>query len=245
MDFKISDLQVVVVNSLFDQIEKNEVSELFVNLLKLKKSGYQSKHSDRFLPVGTHDFFGHHIILCEKRTMTPILCAKIISYKTCQYYNTDFPLRDLGDFLLFEQKQELDRIIHSRVEQGKDITYSGGLTINPVFKGFGSSPFFKDVYTGLHYLAHVAYDYSTMMGFALPKVGTDVFFKTWGVKPLEVNGIPMKPTPTPFVNGIDSILVWGDVNQLSDYKISMGSKFRTLWENRLDYSIKQVVPKAA
>ncbi|MCE3013065.1 MAG: hypothetical protein LW878_08345 [Proteobacteria bacterium] len=245
MDFNLSDLQVVVVSSFFDQIDDPRVSELFVNLLKLKKSGYQSKHSNRFLPVGTHDFFGHHLILCHKKSFEPILCAKIISYKTCQYYNTDFPLSDLGNFLLVDQKRELEKIIHERLLRDKDITYSGGLTINPVFKGFGSSPLFKDIYTGLHYLAHLTFDYSTMMGFALPKVGTDIFFRTWGVKPLEVNGVPMQPTPTPFVNGIDSILVWGDVENLSEYKKDMGKRYGALWEDRIDFSVRRVLPKAA
>jgi len=245
VDFKLSDLQVVVVSSFFDQIDDPRVSELFVNLLKLKKSGYQSKHSNRFLPVGTHDFFGHHIILCEKKTSTPILCSKIVSYKTCEFYNTPFPLGDLGGFLSSSQTLELRAIIEKRINDGRDITYSGGLTINPIFKGFGKTPFFKDIYTGLHYLAHITYGYSTMMGFGAPKVGTDVFFKTWGVKPLEVNGVPMQPTPTPFANGIDSVLVWGDIEFLSDYKKTMGRKFKSLWDERVDLSCDNRAAEAA
>lgn len=245
MEFKISDLQIVVVNSFFDQIDDPVVSEIFINLLKLKKNGYQSKHSNRFLPVGTHDFIGHHIILCEKRTLVPILCAKIVSYNTCEYYNTAFPLNDLGCFLTSEQQHALHSIISGRISAGKDVTYSGGFTINPVFKGFGATPLLKDIYTGIHYLAHLSYGYSTVMGFGAPKVGTDVFFKKWGVKPLEVNGVEMEPTPTPFANGIDSVLVWGDIDSLSDYKKDMGARFKDFWDDRTDLSVKPRIPKAA
>lgn len=245
MEFRASDLKIIVVSSFFDQIDDPFVGDIFIKLLKLKKSGYQSKHSERFLPVGTHDFIGHHIILCDKKTSTPILCSKIVSYKTCVYYNTPFPLSELGCFLTNDQTQELRSIIETRIQQGKDITYSGGLTINPAFKGFGATPLFKDIYTGLHYLAHTTYGYSTVMGFGAPKVGTDVFFKTWGVRPLEVAGVPMEPTPTPFANGIDSVLVWGDIDLLSDYKKSMAIKFKELWDERLDYSVRHLIPKAA
>lgn len=245
MEIRLEDLEIIVVSGFFDQIEDPRIGQIFLNLLKLKRSGYLSKHSNRFLPVGTHDFIGHHIILCEKKTSIPILCSKIVSYNTCSYYNTSFPLNDLGNFLSEDQRRELKLIIDTRIMQGKDVSYSGGLTIHPAFKGFGATPLFKDIYTGIHYLAHKTYEYSTMMGFGAPKVGTDIFFRSWGVRPLEVNGVPMQAQSTPFANGIDSILFWSDIESLSDYKRSMGEKFKELWEARLDYSVRQVTPKAA
>jgi hypothetical protein len=144
-----------------------------------------------------------------------------------------------------KQQNAVDEIIRERVQKGRDVSYSGGLTINPHFKGEGQSPLFKDIYTGLHFLLHHYHQLGTMMGFAIPKVGTDRFFKTWGVKPLVVEGEEMKPTPLPFANQADTILVWGDLENLSDYKKKMGEKYSTLWKDRLEFLVPEETLVAA
>ncbi len=245
MELTSNDIQVIIVHDFFDQIHDAFVSELFLKLLKLKRDGYQAKHSQRFLPVGTHDFFGIHLILCEKKTMTPILCSKIVSYKNCKYYNTPFPLVGLSNILKTDQEAHLQSIIYERLGKGRDVSYSGGLTINPLFKGFGLSPFFKDIYTGLHYLIHLHHGLETMMGFGTPKVGTDVFFRKWGVYPLTVNGVEMNPTPVPFANGTASLLMWADLENLSEYKKEMGKHYKALWHERKEFSVKTIQTDAA
>jgi hypothetical protein len=240
-----SDLQIVVLHNVFQQIDNPSVGEVFLKLLQLKKNGYATRHSRRFIPVGTHDFFGVHLLVCEKKTMEPILCSKIVSYKNCSYYNVPFPLDGLDEVFNNHQQLELQKIIFQRITQGRDVSYSGGLTINPKFKGFGLSSLFKDIYTGIHYRIHEHHGYKTMMGFSTPKVGTDVFFKTWGVNPLVVNGSEMKPTALPFANGAESILVWGDLENLSDYKKEMAKKYNDLWDNRLEYLMDMVGSEAA
>jgi hypothetical protein len=234
-----SDIQIVLVSGFFDQLDDPNISDLFIKLLLLKKQGYQSKHSSRFLPVATNDFFGMHLILCEKKSMTPILCSKIISYSDCAYYNTPFPLLGLADFLKPEQQSEVEKIISQRVREGKDVSYSGGLTINPNFKGFGLSALLKDMYAGIHYLIHLNNNLRTMMGFGIVKVGTDVFFKTWGVYPLKVNGIEMSPTALPFTNGAESLLMWADLENLSPYKIEMGKRFEKIWNERIEFTLEK------
>lgn len=242
---ELNQLKVVLLNGVFSQINDPEIGELFVKLLQLKKNGYQGHHSERFIPVGTHDFFGIHLLICEEKTMTPILCSKVVSYTSCDYHNISFPLWNLPDVFNQEQQSEVHKIISERVTQGKDISYSGGLTINPKFKGFGQSEFFKDMYSGLHYLLHEENELKTMMGFATPKVGTDAFFARWGVRPLQVAGSEMKATPLPFANGAESILVWGDLENLSAYKREMGMKYKKLWDNRLEYSVNKTQLRAA
>jgi hypothetical protein len=242
---ELNELKVVLLNGVFSQINNPEIGELFVKLLQLKKNGYQGYHSERFIPVGTHDFFGIHLLICEEKTMTPILCSKVVSYESCKYHNVAFPLMNLTDVFSHDEQSEVDKIISERLRLGRDLSYSGGLTINPKFKGFGQSDFFKDMYSGLHYLLHEDYQLETMMGFATPKVGTDAFFARWGVKPLNVEGLEMKATPLPFANGAESFLVWGDLENLSDYKKEMGLKYRKLWDNRLEFSMNKAQLRAA
>ena len=163
ISLKENDIQLIIVRSFFEQLNDPFVSDLFLKLLQLKKNGYQTKHSSRFLPVAANDFFCMHLILCYKKTMTPILCSKIVSYKDCEFHNTPFPLLGLADFLKPEQQKEVEGIISKRVAKGNDLSYSGGLTICPSFKGFGLSTFLKDMYAGIHYLAHLENGLQTMM----------------------------------------------------------------------------------
>jgi hypothetical protein len=231
-------LQVIVLKGFCNQTKNSEASDMFIKLLDLKFKGYQTKHSDKFLPVGTHDFFAHHLIVCEKSSMKPIICSKIVTSQDCLYYNCSFPLYELKNVFSPELWLELQKIMTSRISVGKNISYSGGFTINPEFKGRGMSAEFKDIYSGLHYLSHIEEGISTVLGFGAPIVGTDKFFKLWGGDILSVQGQEMKPVKIPFANDLESLLIWKDVNQLSEYKKNMADKYLNLWKERIEYSVK-------
>lgn len=234
-------LKVITVKNFYKYIENQDIANLFTKVIQTKKAGYLTRHEDRFIPVGTHDFFSIHLVLCHGTTLEPILVSKIVSYKDCIYFNQPFPLLELKDILPASLQFELEKIINERANKGSDISYSGGWTINPQYKGLGLSQELRDIYTGIHYNAHLHYNISTMMGFGVPKVGSLEFFKTWGVKPLSANGVDMPPTPIPFGNFVESVIAWGDIDKLSDYKKQMAQKYAYLWEQRIEYPSTQDV----
>lgn len=236
----MNNLQVLVLRDVCQQFDNPLVSKHFTEILNLKIKGYQTRHSKRFLPFGTHDFFADHLIVCEKETLIPIVCSKVVSYETCLFYNCTFPLLELKSIFESVHWEALKLIIDERVSRGKNISYSGGFTINPLFKALGTTDLLKDIYTGIHYLNHLEQNYSTMMGFGAPRVGTDVFFRKWGVKALQVNGTDVPAVALPFANGLESILMWSDLDQLSQYKKKMGELYKGLWDRRIEFSMKDV-----
>lgn len=46
----------------------------------------------------------------------------------------------------------------------------------------------------------------------------------------------MSPTALPFTNGAESLLMWADLENLSSYKIEMGKRFETIWNERQEFS---------
>lgn len=239
-------VRLVLVRNFFDQMNNQEVAKIFSDVLQIKKLGYGIKHDRRFLPVGVHDYFSIHLIICDKETLEPILLSKIVSYRDCEYYNITFPLHELKNVIDNELFMSMDEIISHRVNQGFDLSYSGGWTINPKFKGLGLSSTLRDIYTGIHYLIHQNFSLNTMMGFGVPKVGSLEFFKKWGVEPLKTSqGREMAPTPIPFGNYVDSVVAWGDLESLSHYKRAMAEKYKTLWDERIEYLMDVQKSKAA
>jgi hypothetical protein len=237
MQHSLSDLyQVVVLKNAFYQMHRTEVKNWFHQLLSLKCDGYAEKHSARFLPVNSYDFFAIHLLLCHKKSGTPIFCSKIVPYSSCVFFNLKFPLFELESDFKPHEWSELLSLIESRVHVGKDLSYSGGFTINPQDKGFGKSPLFKDLYTGLHYLAHLHFHLTSVFGFGAVKIGTADFFKTWGVTPLKTSQGEMSPIVVKYGNALESLLLWGDIENVSDYKKRMGTQFKDLWDQRVEYS---------
>ena len=90
ISLKENDIQLIIVRSFFEQLNDPFVSDLFLKLLQLKKNGYQTKHSSRFLPVAANDFFCMHLRLesldsttaplypVSDVTVTRLICISLI-----------------------------------------------------------------------------------------------------------------------------------------------------------------------
>ena len=239
-------VRLILVRNFYDQMSNPQVAKIFSHVLQIKKLGYGTKHDNRFLPVGVHDYFSIHLIICDKETLEPILLSKVVPYSDCKYYNVTFPLFELKNVIDNELFNSMEEIIANRINQGNDLSYSGGWTINPKYKGLGLSNSLKDVYTGMHYHVHQNFSLNTMMGFGVPKVGSLEFFKKWGVEPLKTKqGREMEPTPIPFGNYVESVVAWGDLENLSQYKQAMADKYKSLWDERIEYSMNTQKTSAA
>ena len=172
------EIELLLIQNYFDQVGSNEeLDRVFCQMLATKKQGYLTMHESRFLPVNTYDFFSIHILLIDKLSKETILTAKIVTYFDCEFFHIKFPLLDMEGVFNPSEMQEVNEIISSRVKDGHNISYSGGWTINPKFKGLGMSPLLRDIYTGIHYQVHQYFNLHTMMGFGAPKVGSLEFFK--------------------------------------------------------------------
>ena len=186
--FDESKLKIVIVKNFYSQIGKIPLlNHLFLEILKTKREGYLTKHSHHFLPVNTYDFIAYHVAFLDEANQQVVLTAKIVSYRDCLYYRLPFPVLDVGPLFNQVQKNEVMRIIDQRINLGLDVSYSGGWSVNPIYKGLGKSKNLRDLYTGIHYHVHKQFHLSTMMGFGAPQIGTLDFFKTWGVSPRAVS----------------------------------------------------------
>lgn len=238
-------LKVIIVRNFFEQLDNNVAADLFVRLLITKRIGYQTKHERRFIPVNTHDYFAIHMIVCHAITSELILLAKIVPYSDCVYFNSEFTPFELKNCMSLQYYAELEKIVFDRVNSGKDISYSGGWTVNPKFKGQGMSQMLKDVYAGIHYLIHQHYNLTAVVAFGAQRLGSLEYTKQLGLKPLSLNGKEMPPVYLPYANNLESMIMWEDVSKLSNYSVSMAQKYLYLWESRLDLTINPLIKKAA
>ncbi|MDH4467092.1 MAG: hypothetical protein QE271_03470 [Bacteriovoracaceae bacterium] len=240
------DVQLLLIQNYFSQVGENvDLDKSFCQMLATKKKGYLTMHESRFLPVNTYDYFSIHILLCDRQSKEIILTAKIVTYFDCEFYHLKFPLLDMEGVFNPLEMQEVKKIISTRVNLGQNISYSGGWTINPKFKGLGMSSLLRDIYTGIHYQVHQYFNIHTMMGFGAPKVGSLEFFKKWGVRPLVVEGNEMSPIAMPFCNFTELVMAWGDISDLSDYKKEMGQKYNSIWQNRKEYLLRNNIKVAS
>gem|GEM_PF-5298988 len=225
--------KVIVIKDMFQQMDNLDLVKMIGRILNVKRLGYQNKHSSKFLPVSTEDFFCYHVAICEESTLEPIVCYKVVSYREAEYYCQKFPLYEITAKSYVDEHflETVTDLVSSRVQNGQDVSYSGGWTINPLYKGRGLSHELRDIYTATHYHLHRHFEIGTITGFGVLSVGTYDFFVTnWGLRPVFESSIKL-----PFTNNLECKMIFGDLDTLAKHKYDMADKYFSLWEERVEY----------
>lgn len=228
-------VKLVVLKNYFDQLSNLHVCNLFNQIMHTKKLGYENVHDKRFLPVSTHDFFSTHLVLCHAFSMEPILVAKIVDYHECKFYRVDFPIEELKSLLGDEIYTSIEKLTDSCIKSNKKISYIGGLTINPKYKGHGFTNILKDMYAAVNYYAHITYNYGLMFALVIPGSGSGQMLEQWGNRVLKVNGKNMEPVSIPFANNVKAILSWSNLRKRSLKHNENIKQYHYLWNEKIDF----------
>jgi hypothetical protein len=223
--------EFIIVNDYFAQAGNKEVDWIMGRLYEMKRDGYWSAHKNSYLPIMQDDMVSLHGILKDKEKNEIILGFKIIPYSTCQKYSIPFAVEDYKSESTKEDVERLNALVEEYTGNGKDISYTGGWTINPKYKGMGLGSEFKEIYTAMHYHMHIHFNLSLYIGIGVKNFKTDKFFnQVWGSIPL--TGIENKFSSASY---LDCILMYGDLSEAAFQKRSLAKKYNDIWESRLEF----------
>lgn len=234
--------QVIVIRDFFQQIgEDQELASIIASWMKLKRTGYALKHGKKVLPVSTDDFFGIHIIVCDKSNNEPVLTCKVIPLESCNDYLYKFPLYSIADGLYNSAENKIiENFVHKRVSSGKKLAYSGGWTMNPRYKGLGLTDELKNIFTGLHYHVYNHFKLDTFTGFGAVELGTLDFFKQeWGATAIVEREVQLE-----FFNKNNCVMIGGDTYDFPLSKHRYAKMVERLWKQRIEYCQHEELAKA-
>jgi len=140
--------KIVVIRNFFEQVENSEVYSMMMKILAIKKNGYHSRHSERFMPVGEDDFFGIHVAICDESNMEPIVCYKVTPYSDCVFYNSAFPVDDIAPKIYSEiNVKRIQNTFQDFHQRNEDYSYSGGWAMNTSYIKYHLSDKLREIYT--------------------------------------------------------------------------------------------------
>ena len=235
------DLKLVVLDDFFANSHLKLAQKYFSMLVGMKKAGYWSKHNNSYLPFAQNDFICTHVFLVDSTTDDIVLAFKLVRKKVCEKYSISFTM---NEYLIGEDQSKTNKI-QSRLEEiylgYKNITYSGGWTINPKFKGFGKTNELKDIYTGVHYLVNQYLKTDIFMGIGVMNFKTHLFFRNvWGMSEMSDEIFNFASC-----SYLDCKFYELNMHEASLHKHRMAKKYKYMWEEALLISDENLVAKVS
>lgn len=129
--------QVVVLKSPYDFVGERSAEEVFMDICRLKITGYSKEYPEGVLPLDSSDFIATHVALCEKtwHGLQPIMGFKAVSLSKCDYHRVNFPI-----FGMMKSAEDTSRhteyfeklVARYRAKgMAEKLAYNGSFTVHP------------------------------------------------------------------------------------------------------------------
>ncbi len=247
---KLDDIQIVLVRSLYDNVQSKEVKDIWGNLIEMKVKGYKAEYPEGILPFDTSDLVATHLVVCNKNdSMKPLFAFKSITLDKCDYHRIPFPM------IAMTAGKEQDKhvlAVNSLVNHYREtkkshmLAYNGSFTCDPDCRKYSN---FKDLLWDLTLTLLVKYytDYNIphVVAVASKQFRVDRRKLLWGWKYLQhenevldaLNCYPL----------FDTLFAPMELKQHSELAINVANKYQNLWDNRVVYEkgISEVKKKVA
>ena len=230
-------VEIVILRCPYVNMDNAASRELFTRMMHLKYKGYGNRHLAGTLPLDATDYVADHPLVCvrdPKLGLIPITGSKVIGFETCRFFNMDFALESCfkkGNN--FVHLDTLYSIINKAQDNGKNIVYHGGYTIDPeIVKTDEDRALARELFIAATTLYFQENKISELIGFGVPKYKTELFFYQWGYERCAVNGAELPSFPVYFLPGCEGILM--HLKNYSSSVIETSHKYKFLWNDKIE-----------
>lgn len=242
-------LRFVVLDCVYDIWDHPIVSELFSEIVSLKRHGYQKAYGPDTLANGEIDFIGTHNLICDEihGKLVPLMGYLSITRERAKRFKVPFPALSLVQANGGADHVTVVRsIIDACEKEGTSLSYESLWTIDPALVRD------KVLYKKLHalfkaqqvlYLTQYKIEQS-ILGGAI-RFGVDNLFRLWGYEPLRLNGSALPPIRVARAGGAPTLML--HVKQISADALAFAEQYREMWENRIviDADTCQLIKRVA
>ncbi len=237
----VNNLQIVVLEDLKDFWHISEIRELYCDLMKVKFQGYGTVYGDNVISSDKADFFGTHLIVCEKGIrLKPLFGYKSVTLEKCEQYHLRFPALSLvssdgHDKCLLG----LQEIINTAVTNKEQISFDYSWAQAPELKENRTkemAQLFRDLIMTLVISHHRDHDIAHMITCGVVKVKTDRFFKLLGLKTITSHSLFSQKDLN------DEMVHIFHTKKYSNHAYEIAKKYQQLWSERIEYSKSTGLP---
>lgn len=230
----IENLQIVVIDEMKYHWDNPLVRQLYCDLMQIKIDGYGSVYGENVISLDKADFFGTHLMVCEKgEKLTPLFGYKSVTFDRCDEYHHSFPAISL--VLKDGHKECLTKLL-SIVEEAKlnkeSTSFDYSWAQNPQIKSLrtkSTKKLYRDLVMTLVVNHHQDYGIEHMITCGVVKVKTDLFFENMGMNKIS----DMSLFSQKDLNGEDVHIF--HAQKYSKYAYAVALQYYELWNNRLEF----------
>lgn len=232
MNFSLKKYQVVVLDYPIYALNDPFCALMFGKSLKMKVDGYGATYSEKVLPLDKSDFFGTHLIFCEKNNeeLIPIFSYKAAPYDRCLKHNFEFPaLTALKNDAHPTCLADIQKILEMEKDPSK-ISFDSSWAQNLEYR-FSPVPGIKEELREIMMMVivkhHQDFNLPHMITCGVSKVKTDLFFLRIGLKKLNDHAHYLQKSMD------NEELVIFHSTSFSPEAYQMAIKHQELWDKRL------------
>lgn len=232
---KLSDLQIVLIDSPYETWDNKETQDLFFKTVDLKLKGYLNDYEHGVLPLDTTDFVGTHHLICQKTPtgLVPLLGWRSISLEKAKLHNMPFSPLALARACNSPDHEKAIQAIVDRAEKEKfSITYESAITIHPSVRNNEEvTSLLKDVLRAMHVHHHHDYNIKESIVGGSMRHKMDRYFLWWGYKAIDLNGKTLPFVKVPQAKFEPTIIYYR--KEFSKEALELAPKFRAIWDEKI------------
>lgn len=229
------DLQIVVLEDLKDHWDDQDVRNLYCDTMKLKFEGYGNVYGDNVISSDKVDYFGTHLIVCQKGIrLKPLFAYKSVTLEKCEEYLYQFPCLSLiqsdGEKECFD---ELTKIVDNAKSSNRSVSFDYSWAQDVSLKNVrspGMAQMFRDLVMVLVVNHHKDYNIDEMITCGVVKVKTDQFFDKMGFNKISKKSMFAQKD----LNG-DDVHIF-HTSKYSEHAMNLAKDYQDLWDNRIEFS---------
>lgn len=226
-------LRAVIIDEPIHNYDE-QACRLWQKTMWVKEQGYRGNYKSAFLPVGTDDFFGTHLIVAEELpngTLEPIAMYKSVRKSQAELFRVPLGVLSMLSSTPYKDSPEVLKIINS----GSEISYDSAWTINPAYKKDKEfSQLLRDFMTMFACNYHLSFGFDRWLSGGAKQFKVGDYFKWLGGRQI----LPDFELPL-FDNQVIQLIYIEDTRQIPDEVAIVKSRMEAFWRQRIIFAPKE------
>ncbi len=229
-------LQVVVLDCPYNSFSSPTTQKLFGKFVNMKLTGFLREYEHGILPLGSYDFIGTLIMLCEKKDgeLEPVFCFKSTNIERVKYFNLPFELLEWFHSAAEKNHETVVRGILEKAEKENiNVGYNSSWTIDPKWREVAELKLLaKELSVALFVNYYQSRSIQEILIGGVKRFKVDQIQGFLGFEYLKYNGEVLPPIEAWFAKNEKAILM--HLTRFSEDAQSIADQYSKLWNERIE-----------
>jgi hypothetical protein len=234
-------LQIVVMDCAYNSFSNPLTQKLFGKYISLKLDGFLKEYGHGVLPLGSYDFIGTVVMVCEKKgeEMEPITCFKSSTLERARYFSLPLEINSLFHSSAEKQHQKFVESLIRRVEQeNKSLGYVSSWTMSSTWgKGTPLRKLALQITNSSLVNLYIDSKIDEALSAGILKFKIDDVQRFLGFNQIQFEGEVLPPIEAWFVKNEKTALM--HLESFSDAAKKQAKQYRDLWDSRLFLGVNE------